>query len=161
MMGDSIQNNKRHALTLISSIFQLFSAFAFLALTIYFLVLFLSVVLNKTPAADLGEGFSRVIIIILSIILIPIFIIFFIKNLVLGLLQYKNSSKLALSKGIIITQCIVSGIFTLLLVVLLIISIFVEDLQIVLIIINIGLIIFELVAVTLSVIDYSKEKRIN
>ena len=160
-MGDSIQNNKRHALTLISSIFQLFSAFAFLALTIYFLVLFLSVVLNKTPAADLGEGFSRVIIIILSIILIPIFIIFFIKNLVLGLLQYKNSSKLALSKGIIITQCIVSGIFTLLLVVLLIISIFVEDLQIVLIIINIGLIIFELVAVTLSVIDYSKEKRIN
>ena len=161
MIGDSIQNNKRHALTLISSIFQLFSAFAFLALTIYFLVLFLSVVLNKTPAADLGEGFSRVIIIILSIILIPIFIIFFIKNLVLGLLQYKNSSKLALSKGIIITQCIVSGIFTLLLVVLLIISIFVEDLQIVLIIINIGLIIFELVAVTLSVIDYSKEKRIN
>lgn len=160
-MGDSIQNNKRHALTLISSIFQLFSAFAFLALTIYFLVLFLSVVLNKTPAADLGEGFSRVIILILSIILIPIFIIFFIKNLVLGLLQYKNSSKLALSKGIIITQCIVSGIFTLLLVVLLIISIFVEDLQIVLIIINIGLIIFELVAVTLSVIDYSKEKRIN
>lgn len=161
MIGDSIQNNKRHALTLISSIFQLFSAFAFLALTIYFLVLFLSVVLNKTPAADLGEGFSRVIIIILSIILIPIFIIFFIKNLVLGLLQYKNSSKLALSKGIITTQCIVSGIFTLLLVVLLIISIFVEDLQIVLIIINIGLIIFEIVAVTLSVIDYSKEKRIN
>ena len=160
-MGDSIQNNKRHALTLISSIFQLFSAFAFLALTIYFLVLFLSVVLNKTPAADLGEGFSRVIIIILSIILIPIFIIFFIKNLVLGLLQYKNSSKLALSKGIIITQCIVSGIFTLLLVVLLIISIFVEDLQIVLIIINIGLIMFEIASVTLSVIDYSKEKRIN
>ncbi|MBQ3002034.1 MAG: hypothetical protein IJD76_06160 [Bacilli bacterium] len=156
-----MKNNKRHVLTLISSIFQLFSALAFLALTIYFLILFLSVALNKTPAADLGEGITRVIIIILSVILIPVFIIFFIKNLVLGLLQLKNSAKPTLGKGIMITQCVVSGIFTLILIVLLLLSIFTEDPQIALIIINVCLLVFEIVAVTLSVVDYNKEKKNN